>query len=109
MKIPTKMEELVLVSIFRLGEEAYGVQIQKQISRMTGRKVLYSTLYAAFDQLVRKGYISKHFGAPTAVRGGKRKVYFKLTQTGFLVLKDAFQTQKTVWTGISEEALQRGS
>lgn len=108
MKSLTKMEEMILASVFRLGEDAYGVRVQKLLTEFTDRKILYSTMYSTFEQLVRKGYISKHFGKPTAVRGGKRKVFFSLTDEGVEALRNALQTQKAIWMCITEESLQKG-
>ena len=76
MKELTKLEELVMMAIWRLKDEAYGVQIKSKVKEIAGKEYFYNTLYTTFDQLTRKGFISKHFGEPSAVRGGKRKVYF---------------------------------
>ena len=108
MKELTKIEETVLIAIWRLREETYGVNIQEQISATTGRAYLYSTLYTTLVQLVRKGYLVKKYGEPTAVRGGKRKLYFQLTETGLDALKRAFETHKSVWDGINDESFQKG-
>ena len=108
MKELTKIEETVLIAIWRLGDEAYGVNIKNQIKKSTKRDYLYSTLYTTLEQLVRKNYISKRFGEPTAVRGGKRKIFFQLTDEGLVALKNAFEKQKSVWSGINEESFSRG-
>lgn len=107
MKDLTKGEETVLLAIFRLKENAYGITIRGQIKRVTEREYLYSTLYTTLEQLVRKGYIVKKFGNPSPWRGGKRKIYFNLTEVGILMLKNTYMKQKTVWNGISEESLQK--
>ena len=106
MKELTKIEETVLIAVWHLGEEAYGVNIKRRLKEVTGKDPLYSTLYTTFEQLVRKGYLDKRFGEPTAVRGGKRKVYFNITKNGFEALKAAFENQKAVWGGISEESFK---
>ena len=108
MKDLTKTEETVLISVWQLGDNAYGVNIKKYIRKMTGKTHMYSTLYATFDQLVRKGYMNKAFGEPTAVRGGKRKVYFTITDAGFHALKVAFENHRALWRGITEESFNRG-
>jgi DNA-binding PadR family transcriptional regulator len=108
MKELTRMEEMVITAIFRLGETAYGVKIKKEIQRITGREYLYSTLYSTFEQLVRKGHIVKQFGDPTAVRGGKRKVFFQLTRDGLAALENTFKHQQKIWSGISTESIKKG-
>ena len=109
MKELTKIEETVILAIWRLGENAYGVEVHRDLERDADKPVNYSTLYATLEQMVRKGLISKHFGEPTAVRGGKRKVFFKPTPDGLAALKAAFDRQKAVWAGISDEAFERGA
>ena len=108
MKDLTKLEETVLVVIWRLTEEAYGVNIKKQVNEITGKNYFYNTVYTTFDQLLRKGLITKYFGEPTAVRGGKRKVFFKMTKEGVEALEDAFERQNRVWFGITKESFKKG-
>ena len=108
MKEPTKVEETILIAVWKLGPEAYGVTIKDQIHRVTGREYLYSTLYTTLEQLVRKGYLTKRFGKPMSVRGGKRKIYFQITSEGFEVLKRAFEIQQTVWEGITNKSFDKG-
>ena len=108
MKELSKIEETVLIAIWKLKEEPYGVKIQEQIKAIARRDYLYSTLYTTLVQLVKKGYLVKGYGEPSAVRGGKRKIYFHLTEEGLNALKRAFDTQKSVWNGINEESFRQG-
>ena len=108
MKELTKVEETIMIAIWRLKEDAYGVTIKRQIKNATGRDYLYNTLYTSLEQLVRKGFIMKRYGEPEPIRGGKRKIFFNLTKPGITALKDAFEKQKTVWQGISEESFNSG-
>ena len=64
MKELTKAEETILLAIWRLGNDAYGVTIKNQIKKTTKREYLYSTLYTTLEQLVSKGFIDKRFGEP---------------------------------------------
>jgi DNA-binding PadR family transcriptional regulator len=104
----TKLEEVVMIAIWNCIDEAYGVNIKKQVHEITGKEYFYNTLYTTFDQLVRKGFIVKDFGEPTAVRGGKRKVFFKITNEGLAALEKAFERQERVWAGIKKETFQKG-
>ena len=108
MKDLTKIEETVMIAVWRLGDDAYGVTIKKFIKKSTGREYLYNTLYTTLEQLVRKEYFSKRYSDPTPERGGKRKIFFNLTDEGFEALKVAFEKQKAVWNGISEESFNEG-
>jgi PadR family transcriptional regulator PadR len=93
----------VLIAIWNLGEDAYGVNIKKKVHELTGREYFYNTLYTTFDRLIRKDFIIKHFGEPIPVRGGKRKGFFQLTKGGTRALKDAFERQRRVWAGFTQE------
>jgi PadR family transcriptional regulator len=82
MHVLSVNEEILLVAILGMKDEAYGYAILKSVMDTTGKKVVYGTLYNSMDNLVKKGYITVHKGEPTAERGGKRKVYYRLTKYG---------------------------
>ena len=107
MKELTKLEELVMIAIWRLKDESYGVKIKNKVKEIGSREYFYNTLYTTFDQLTRKGYLSKHFGEPSAVRGGKRKVYFQITKEGRSALEMAFKRHNRIWAGINEGSFRR--
>ena len=108
MKDITKIEETVLLTIWRLQDNAYGVTIKNQIKKVPQREYLYSTLYTTLEQLVTKGLVAKRFGDSTPERGGKRKIFFNLTKNGLLSLKNAYVKQKAVWQGVTEESFNFG-
>ena len=99
----TKLEEIVLITIWNLGDDAYGVNVKKKVHELTGKEYFYNTLYTTFDRLIRKAFIIKDFGEPTPVRGGKRKVFFRLTNVGKWALKDAYERHCRVWAGFTKE------
>jgi DNA-binding PadR family transcriptional regulator len=107
MKSLTKIEETVMIAVWRLKKDAYGVTIRDQIKEVTRRELLYNTLYSSLDQLVKKGFLTKRFGEPTAIRGGKRKIFFDLTDSGLESLQHAYEEKKTVWSGISDETFSK--
>jgi len=107
MKELTKLEELVMMAIWRLKDDAYGVKIRKKVKEIGGREYFYNTLYTTFEQLTRKGFITKHFGEPSAVRGGKRKVFFQITRGGIKALENSFKRHSRIWAGIDEESFRR--
>jgi PadR family transcriptional regulator PadR len=107
MKELTKLEELIMMAIWRLQDDAYGVEIKSKVKEIGGKEYFYNTLYTTFDQLTRKGYITKHFGEPSTIRGGKRKVYFHITKDGRAALENAFKRQSQVWAGITEESFRK--
>jgi DNA-binding PadR family transcriptional regulator len=95
-------ETMVLLSLLRLGEGAYGVPITGEIEKQSGRPVAVGSVYAALERLERKGLVTSHWGEPTAERGGRAKKHFTVTTSG---LKELRHTQKTLinlWRGVPE-------
>jgi DNA-binding PadR family transcriptional regulator len=95
-------ETMVLLSLLRLGEGAYGVPITDEIERQSRRRVAVGSVYAALERLERKGLVTSHWGEPTAARGGRAKKHFTVTASG---LKELRHTQKTLinlWRGVPE-------
>ncbi len=92
----TPNETVVLLAILRLKENAYGVAIREEMARITQTTVTYGTLYSYLDQLFRKGLLAKSYGEPTSKRGGRRKIYHRLTPKGREALREAYEFQKTL-------------
>jgi len=80
-------EHVVILALMRLGEDAYGVTVRKEIEACTRREVSIGAVYATLDRLERKGYVRSHLGEPTAERGGRSKRFFRITSAGKAVLK----------------------
>ena len=102
MKELSKAEEVVLLAIWRIGQDAYGVSIRRQIKVDMGKDYTYGTLYGLLRQLVFKGFVKKRLGDPTPEKGGRRKTYFDLTQEGKQALKDAINFHRKVWKDLDE-------
>ena len=100
----TKAEEMVLLSVWRLGKYAYGVSIRRQIKEETGKDYTYGTLYGLLRQLAFKGLIRKRLGDPTPEKGGRRKTYFDVTPEGVEALKEAIVFHRQVWKDLDERS-----
>jgi DNA-binding PadR family transcriptional regulator len=107
MKDITVLEEIILTTIFRLKDEAYGVSIRQKVSEVTKKDLIYGTLYNTLDQLLRKGYVRKWHGKPTPQRGGRGKIYYSLTAKGFKALQDARELHQKIWDGIPDLATNK--
>jgi PadR family transcriptional regulator PadR len=83
------LEQQMMLAITKLMPNAYGVAIGDHIERVTGRSYSIGAIYAALDRLERRGFLEARQGEPTATRGGRRKLYFDLTATGQLALKQS--------------------
>lgn len=103
----SKAEEIVLLAIWRLADEAYGVSVRRQIRENTKKDYTYGTLYGLLRQMERKGYIRKIKGEPLPKKGGRSKSYFKLTRTGFRALKDAMELHERMWKDVDEFSFEK--
>ncbi|MCK5146912.1 helix-turn-helix transcriptional regulator [bacterium] len=104
----TKYEEILLISILHLKENAYGVHINKRILETTGKQWNYGTLYRMLDQLVRKDLVERKEGEPMKEKGGRRKTYYSITDTGYQALQESWALQKTLWNQHTQIALEKG-
>ena len=77
-----EFEIVVLATLVRLGEDAYGMTIRRNIEERSGRSVSIGSLYATLRRLEAKGYVSTVLGEPTQERGGRAKRYFRLEAAG---------------------------
>ena len=104
----TKNEEIILVSILRLDENAYGVSIKNQIRKLTGVDWNYGLLYATLDQLAKKGLLIKKEGKPMPERGGRRKIYYTISRGGHRALEEAYRLKVALWDGVAAFAQKNG-
>ncbi|MEB2782401.1 helix-turn-helix transcriptional regulator [Algoriphagus sp. C2-6-M1] len=77
-----ELEELVLLTVGILDQEAYGVAVLEEIKNQTGRKVNISAIHTVLNRLEEKGYLKSYMGGATEERGGRRKRLFTLSATG---------------------------
>ena len=108
MKDLTKIEEILLVAIWHLKENAYGVRIRQHVSSVIGKELTYGHLYSALNQLAAKDYVEKTEGRSAAQRLGRPRVYYSVTPDGLEALQGALEINEKLWSGISKYALERG-
>ena len=102
MKYLSRPEELVLLTIWRMKEEPYGVTIRKTISEMTGRYWSIGSIYVPLDRLETKGFLTSYLANPTPERGGKAKRYYRLTEAGLEQLKEIQKVYATFWKDVPD-------
>ena len=102
MKILSRAEELVLLSVWHLQENAYGVTVRKHIIKTTKQDWSIGAIYVPLDRLTKWGYLEAIDGEPTAERGGRRKRYYKLSDLGLEALKHLKQVQESMWASLPE-------
>ena len=103
-----ELEQIVLLAVLRLGDDAYGVPIGLEIEQRTGRSLTVGALYRTLDRLEGKGYVNSSFGDPTPERGGRSKRYFKIRPLGIRALRASREALTAMWDGL-ETQVTRGS
>jgi PadR family transcriptional regulator, regulatory protein PadR len=103
-----EFEQIVLLAILRLGDDAYGVPIRLEIERRTGRSLTVGALYRTLDRLEDKGYVTSWFADATPERGGRSKRYFKVRPVGLRALRSSRDALAAMWEGL-EPQVTRGS
>jgi len=95
-----ELEQIVLLSVLRLGDEAYAVPILEQIVAQTGRKVARGALYTALDRLEAKGCLRSRLSEPLPERGGRARRYFSVTPAAVRSLKASRIALMRLWHGL---------
>ncbi len=101
-----EFEEVVLLTVAVLGDEAYGVTVTQEIEQRTGRVVGFSTVHTTLQRLAEKGYLSSEMGGATAERGGRRKRFFSVTALGRKALQEVKQVREELWSALPPQTLQ---
>lgn len=101
-----EFEELVLLSVASLGDDAYGVSILQFIEQQADRKVNISAVHEVLKRLQRKGYLKSRMGGATQERGGRRKRYFLLTVNGKKTLEDAMKLKLQLYKQVPNFSLK---
>ena len=101
-----EFEQLILLAILRLRDDAYGVSIRAELADRTGRNVAPGALYTALDRLETKGLITSRMSDPTPQRGGRAKRHVTVTAAGIEALTRAVRAFERLLDGLN---LARGS
>jgi DNA-binding PadR family transcriptional regulator len=104
-----EFEQVVLLAVVRLGDEAYGATIRREIESRAGRHVSIGAAYATLDRLTEKGYLRAREEIGDAERGGRARRFFTVTQSGIVALEEARELQMRMWAGIHLRRPERKS
>ena len=102
-----EFEEIVLLAVGILKDEAYGVSVRQEIEDQTQRNVNIGAVHTALHRLEDKGYLTSMFGEALEVRGGKRKRLFTLTVLGIKTLREAQAIRGQMWSQLPKVILQQ--
>lgn len=95
-----EFEQLVLLALLRLDNDAYGMEVREEIEKRTGREVSYGAVYTTLDRLEQKGYVTHRMGKATPERGGRARKYFRALPKGQVALRDTRQALGVMWEGV---------
>lgn len=100
MKFLTRADEILLLAILRLKDNAYGTTIIREVKKRAGKELTFGSLWVSLDSLYKKGMINKRLADDTPSRGGRKKIYYTLTISGVKALQEAREIQTSLWQGV---------
>ena len=99
-----EFEQLVILALLRLGDEAYGMTVRRELEDTAKRTATLGSVYGTLDRLEEKGLVSSWRADPEPVRGGHPRRYFQVTAEGELALRRAQRMMERMWEGVDLSA-----
>lgn len=106
MNFMSRPEEMVLLAVWRLRENAYCVPIRRHLNEVSGREWSFGAVYDPLDRLEKKGMLVSSLSEPTRERGGRSKRIYKLTPDGLKALIEIKKMSETIWDDLPELTLE---
>jgi PadR family transcriptional regulator PadR len=98
-KYISRPEEIVLLAVWKLKDDAYGISIRNFIQKMTGKYWSIGAVYVPLERLEKKGLLTSYNSSPLPERGGRRKRLFKITAAGIKELDELCRINSVLWKG----------
>ena len=95
-----EFEQMVLLAVLQVHEDAYGVTVHEELERHTDRAVSRGAVYMTLDRLEKKGFLTSSLSEPTAERGGRSKRCYAVTKTAITALRASRRTLLSLWDGL---------
>ena len=100
MALLTRTEEMLLLTVCKLQDDAAGMKIRKALETVTGKRYSIGGIYVPLDRLVRKGLLAAYEQGPTPERGGRRRRMYEITAAGLAALREVRQVEEALWSGL---------
>ncbi len=100
MALLTRTEEMLLLTVCKLRDDASGMQIRKAVETVMGKRYSIGGIYVPLDRLLRKGLLQAYEQGPTPQRGGRRKRMYEITPAGLAALREIRQVEEALWSGL---------
>ena len=108
MKLLTRHEEHVLLTILKLGDNAYLVTIKEYLEGHIEKDLSFGTLYVSLKRLEKMDYIHHSVGEATSKRGGKAIKYYSVSKAGLRAMEESRRIHESMWSGFSRLAVKAG-
>ncbi len=95
-----EFEQMVLLAVLRLGDEAYGMSIIEELEHSIGRDVSRGAMYITLDRMESKNLLTARMGDPTPERGGRGKRFVAVSSSGLAALRRSRAALQELWTGV---------
>lgn len=103
-----EFEELCLLSVGILHEDAYGVSVKEQVEKYTGRKATISTIHSTLIRLEKKGFLASKMGGASESRGGRAKRIFEITAFGKKAMNEVRELRNEMWSHVPQVLWEGG-
>jgi len=107
MILLTRAEEIVLLAVYKQGDNAYGVTIREQVHDDIDRYWSFGVIYKTLKKMKVKGYVDKIAGEPVATRGGRTKYYYRITAQGMEALDEIARVHASLWQGVGNLSFEK--
>jgi PadR family transcriptional regulator, regulatory protein PadR len=95
-----ELEQMVLLAVLRLDEDAYGVMIVDELAKRTGRRISRPSVYLTLGRLEEKGLLRSKMGDPTPERGGRAKRFYVVSATAMVLLRESRRAYLNLCSGL---------
>lgn len=106
MNLLSRPEELILLAVWRLQNNAYGATIRNYLTDITDEDWSIASVYTPLDRLAARGLLRAYKGPPTPERGGRSKRFYRLTAEGVAALNHVKRVQEVMWAGLPKVELR---
>ncbi len=101
-----EFEQLILLALMRIGSNAYGMTIRRELAERIEREVSIGAIYTTLERLERKGFVTSLIGEPTKERGGRAKRYFRICAPGHKALEESWNNVHRMRDGMHNGEIQ---
>lgn len=105
----SRADEVLLISIVVLGEDAFSTTLQEELLRRAGKKLTVGSLWVSLDNLAERGFVRKRSAAHPSRKGGRPRIYYRVTPRGVRALQRARDFQKKLWEDVPDLSAYQSS